>query len=147
MATNETERLSGLLPIWSRPVAIGAAVLFFLSWIFPVTAGVSKDTESFSKWWGRLDVGLAFVLVILTFVIMGIAQGKVDKQAEEASYRGYRILLHGILVMCVVFFVFGDRVTWTNCLTGFAWRTWLLLYALPAWLTTSRIVPQSQIRH
>ena len=142
MATNETERLTGLLPIWSRPVARGAAVLFFLSWIFPVTAGVSKDTESFSKWWGRLDVGLAFVLVILTFVIMGIAQGKVDKQAEDASYRGYRILLHGILVMCVVFFVFGDRITWTNCLTGFAWRTWLLLYALPAWLTASRIVSQ-----
>ena len=142
MATNETERLTGLLPIWSRLVAIGAAVLFFLSWIFPVTAGVSKNTDSFSIWWGRLDVGLAFVLVILTFVIMGIAQGKVDKQAEEASYRGYRILLHGILVMCVVFFVLGDRITWTNCLSGFAWRTWLLLYALPAWLTTSRIVPQ-----
>ena len=141
MATNETERLAGPLPIWSRPVAIGAAVLFFLSWIFPVSAGVSKDTGSFSKWWGRLDVVLAFVLVILAFVIMGIAQGKVDKQAEEASYRGYRILLHGILVMCVIFFVFGDRIAWTNCLTGFAWRTWLLLYALPAWLTTSRIVP------
>lgn len=87
-------------------------------------------------------LAFAFVLVILTFVIMGIAQGKVDKQAEEASYRGYRILLHGLLVMCVIFFVFGGRITWTNCLTGFAWRTWLLLCALPAWLTTSRIVPQ-----
>jgi hypothetical protein len=52
-------------------------------------------------------------------------------------------LIHGIFAMLVVFFLFGDRIVWTNCLTGFAWRAWLLLYGLPAWFSvftaTSRL--------
>jgi hypothetical protein len=57
------------------------------------------------------------------------------KQAEDESYRAYRILIHGIFVMLAVFFLFGDRIVWSNCLTGIAWRTWPLLYSLPAWFT------------
>ena len=37
--------------------------------------------------------------------------------------------------MLVVFFLAGDRIIWSNCLTGFAWRAWLLMYTLPAWMT------------
>ena len=59
----------------------------------------------------------------------------MNKPAEDASYRAYRVLIHGILAMLVVFFLFGDRIVWSNCLTGFAWRAWLLCYGLPAWLT------------
>ena len=32
-------------------------------------------------------------------MITALAQGKVNKQAEDASYRAYRILIHGIFVM------------------------------------------------
>src|SRR5262249_27087669 len=103
-------------------------------------AGFVKDTESWPKWWGVLDVSIAFVLAILAFAVMALAYGKVNKQAEDASYRAYRILLHGIFAMLVVFFLFGDRIVWPNCLTGFAWRTWLLLYSLPAWFTALRAV-------
>ena len=94
--------------------------MFFISLAFPVVAGLSKNTESFPKWWGPLDVGLAFVLAILALVIIGLTQGHVDEQAEDASYRAYRILNHGILAMCVVFMLFGDRIIWINCITGFA---------------------------
>jgi hypothetical protein len=59
----------------------------------------------------------------------------VNKPAEDVSYRAYRVLIHGIFVMPVVFFLFGDRIVWSNCLTGFAWRAWLLFYGLSAWLT------------
>jgi len=121
-----------------RPLAVVAAVLFLISCVFPVIAGLSKNTASFPKWWGMLDVGLAFVLAILALVILAIVDGKVDMQAADASYRAYRILIHGILAMIVVFFLFGDRIIWINCLTGFAWRTWLLLYSLPAWFTALR---------
>jgi hypothetical protein len=100
-----------------------------------VIAGLSKNTASFPKWWGTLDVGLAFLLAILAFVIFALAQGKMNKQAEDASYRAYRILIHGIFVMMVVFFLFGDRIIWINGLPGIAWRTWLLLYCLPTWFT------------
>jgi hypothetical protein len=86
--------------------------------------------------WGVLDIAIAFVLGFPAFTIITLAGGNVNKQAENTSYRAYRILTHGIMAMLVVFFVFGDRIVWINCLTGFAWRTWLLLYGLPAWLTT-----------
>jgi protein-S-isoprenylcysteine O-methyltransferase Ste14 len=118
-----------------RSVALAAAAVFCISSMFPVIAGLSKDTAAFPKCWGVLDVGIAFVLAILAFIIFGFAQGKANKRAEEASYRTYRILTHGILAMILVFFLFGDRIIWINCLTGFAWRTWLLLYSLPAWFT------------
>jgi len=35
--------------------------------------------------------------------------------------------------MLLLFFFAGDRVIWSQCLTGFAWRAWLLFYALPFW--------------
>jgi hypothetical protein len=42
-------------------------------------------------------------------------------------------LIHGILVLIVVFFLAGDRIVWINGLPGIAWRSWLLLYILPEW--------------
>jgi hypothetical protein len=71
-------------------------------------------------------VAIAFVLAMRALAVMGFAQGKVNKPAEDASYRAYRVLIHGIFDMLVVFFLFGDRIVWSNCLTGFAWRAWLL---------------------
>ena len=120
---------------WGRPLAITVAIVFLISSAFPVVAGFVKDTESWPKWWGTLDVGLAFVLAVLAFVIVGFTQGKLSRQAERASYLIYRMMTHGILVMCLVFYLFSDRIIWTQCLPGFAWRTWLLLYCLPAWFT------------
>jgi hypothetical protein len=81
---------------------------------------------------GALDVSLAFVLAALALVILGLTQGKVSKQAEDMTYRAYRILIHGVFAMLVAFFLLGSRIVWSHCLTGLAWRAWLLLYALPA---------------
>lgn len=120
---------------WSRPLALAAAALFAISSVFPLAAGLSRNTSLFPKWWGTLDVGLAFVLAVLAFVIVWMAEGKVSKAATDASYATYRILIHGILAVILVFFFLGDRITWIQCATGFAWRTWLLLYCLPAWFT------------
>jgi hypothetical protein len=119
---------------WVRVLAVATAVVFLISSVFPVTAGLSKDTASFPEWWGPLDVGIAFFLALLAFAILGLTHGKVSQQIEQASYRAYRVLTHGLLVMCVVFMVFGDHIILPNCLTGLAWRAWLLLYILPAWL-------------
>ena len=126
---------SAALTIWGRRIAVIAAIVFLISSVFPVIAGVSKNTRAFPKWWGLMDVGIAFVLAILAFAIMGLTQGKVDKQTEGKTYQAYRVLIHGILAMLVVFFISDDHIIWINCITGFAWRAWLLLYALPAWLT------------
>ncbi|HEV2947707.1 MAG TPA: hypothetical protein VGX70_10045 [Gemmataceae bacterium] len=121
--------------LWGRRFAVAAAIVFLISSAFPVVAGLSHDTESFPEWWGTLDVAIAFLLAILVFVILGLAHGHVNKQAKDASYRAYRVLIHAIFAMLVIFVLCGDRIVWPNCLTGFAWRFWLLLYSLPAWLT------------
>jgi hypothetical protein len=142
MTTEQTNQPSDLNPTspgtaprthWGRRLAIAAAVVFVISSVFPVVAGLSKDTASFPSWWGTLDVGIAFVLGALVIAIHVVAGSNPSKQAEEASYRAYRILIQAIFALLVVFFVSGDRVVWPNCLTGLAWRYWLLLYSLPAW--------------
>jgi hypothetical protein len=143
MATEPTSRPANLIVTpftgkprsrWDRPLAIVAAVVFFISSAFTVVAGFVKDRDTWPKWWGVLDISIAFTLAILAIAILAFASGKVDKQAEDASYRAYRILIHGIFAVLVVFVLFGDRIAWCNCLTGFAWRFWLLLYGLPAWV-------------
>ena len=134
---SSSENLGATPPstVWGRRVAIVTAVVFLASLVFPIGAGLSKNTLLLPKWWGPLDVILAFVLAMLTFVIFALAQGKVTVPAEDASYRAYRILIHGIFVMIVAFLLFGDRITWINGLPGLAWRAWLLFYALPQWFT------------
>jgi hypothetical protein len=122
-----------------RPLAIVTAIVFCISSVFPVVAAFVHDRESWPQWWGVVDVGIAFVLAVLAMAVLGIAQGNVTKQAEEASYRAYRILTHGILaglLVCYLDYSTGGRIVWSNCLTGFGWRAWLLLYCLPAWFTT-----------
>ena len=106
--------------------------------MFPLVAGLSKNTASFPEWWGTMDVAVAVILAILAIALLGLVGGNVSKQVEEVSYRAYRFLLHGILVVCIVYQLAGDGIVWPNCLPGFAWRTWLLLYCLPAWITAFR---------
>ena len=123
------------IPGWSRPLAVATAAIFCVSTAFPMVAGLSKNTGAFPKWWGIADVVLAFVLAAMVFAVMVAAHGKISKQADDDTYSAYRILIHGIFVILVVFFLAGERITWINCLTGFGWRAWLLLYAWPSWFT------------
>ena len=82
--------------VWVRPFAFAAAILFLLSWVFPVGAGLAKDTSAFPKWWGTVDVAVAFVLALASFGIQMLVRGRVDKGAEDATYRIYRTLTHGL---------------------------------------------------
>jgi hypothetical protein len=125
-------------PARIRQIAFGALVLFLLSWVFPIGAGLAKDTSVFPRWWGAADVALAFVLAIAAFGIPTLVRGRVNKGVEEAAYRAYRILTHGIMAVGVLVVLAGDRITWQNCATGFLWRTWLGLYILPWWLAALR---------
>src|SRR5262245_16764132 len=130
-----TRRASTPLALWGRTLAVASAVVFCISSAFPVVAAFVRDTGAWPRWWGVLDVAIAFRLALLAFAVVGVAHGEVSKQAEDASYRAYRVLTYGVLVLLVVFFLFGDQIVWGNCLTGFAWRAWLLLYGLPSWFT------------
>ena len=71
---------------WGRPVAVVTAIAFFISLAFPVVAGLSKNTTSFPKWWGTLDVGLAFVLAVLAFLVMVAARARwIGKLTTSAT--------------------------------------------------------------
>jgi hypothetical protein len=129
---------------WIRPIAFGAAILFLVSWVFPVGAGLAKDTSKFPKWWGPVDVGLAFVLAVLTFGIQTQVWGKVDQRAEHTTYCIYRIFVHGLMMVAILVMVAGDRITWAQSATGFLWRSWLGLYMLPWWLVALR--PRVSVR-
>ena len=129
------------IPPWGRTLARVTAVLFFISSAFPVAASLSKDTSVFPKWWGVLDVSLALILAILAFVMYGLAQGNVTKRTEEVTYHVYRNFIHVIFALLLIFFIVGDRITWINGLPGIAWRSWLLLYLLPEWLTLVQNTP------
>ena len=118
-----------------RSLAIATAVVFCISTVFPVIAALSRNTAAWPRIWGVLDGILAFVLVTMAIVLSVRTQGRVTKQADNTVYRAYRVLIHGILVLLVVFFLFGDRIAWNVGLVGLAWRAWLLLYSLPAWYT------------
>jgi hypothetical protein len=86
---------------WGRLLAITTAVVFCISALFPVVAAFVTDRDAWPAWWGLLDVGVAFVLAVLVLAVIGLAQGKVLKQAEDASYRAYRVLIHGIFALLV----------------------------------------------
>ena len=124
--------------VWIRPFAFATAILFLFSWLFPIGAGLAKDTAVFPRWWGTVDVAVAFVLAIAAFATQMLSRGGVDKRAEDVTYRVYRILTHGIIAVAVLVMLAGSRITWTNCATGFLWRTWLGLYILPWWLAALR---------
>jgi hypothetical protein len=121
-------------PAWRRPLAIATLGAFLVSLVFPIVAGIITDTASVPRWWGIADVSLAFVLGLLATAVLGAAQHDVTPKVMKTAYRVYRVLIHGIIALLVIFFVLGDRITWIRCLTGFGWRAWLLAYALPSWL-------------
>ena len=122
----QSERTSASEPRaqWGRPLAVVAAIAFCISAVFPVVAGLSRNTAFFPKWWGTLDVGLAFVLAILVFAIFGVTNNKVTKQAEDTTYRTYRCLIHVLLAMTVVFMLAGDRITLVlaSCMGSGLWN-------------------------
>jgi len=120
-----------------RAIALTAAILFVLSWAFPVGAGLVRNPTSLPQWWGTVDVALAFVVALGAFGILALGHGIVDKKAERTAYRIYRSSLHALFVVGVVVMLAGDRIKWANCATGFLWRTWLFLYILPWWLAAA----------
>ncbi len=76
------------------------------------------------------------------FMLLGMAHRTESVQVEIASYHAYRVVIHGIFALLVVFVFFGDRIVWPNCLSGLAWRYWLLLYCVAAWLTVFGVTPR-----
>jgi ABC-type arginine transport system permease subunit len=111
---------------------------FLVSAVFPFGAGFSKDTSLLPGWWAAADATTAFLLAVLVLAVLGSGQSRITKPVEEETYRAYRVLIHGIFALLVIFVFFGSHIVWNHCLSGIAWRSWLLLYALPAGIALCR---------
>ena len=112
--------------------------LFVVSTAFPVTASLLPAT-TVSRTIGLLDVGVALVLVAA-----GIYVVSAKTPTPENDWRAiacYKVIGSVPLVLLVVFFIAGSRVRWEVLLPGLAWRTWLLMYSLPAMLAMARLKP------
>ena len=136
MTATSSPRNSRMLS--DRFLAIATAVMFCVSTVFPLAAAVYPGAEGLPRVVGVMDVIIAFALVIMAMLVHVRTKGKVTKEDHDAAYRAYRVLMHGLLVLVLLFFLFGDRVAWYIGLIGLAWRTWLLLYTLPAWYAALR---------
>jgi protein-S-isoprenylcysteine O-methyltransferase Ste14 len=66
----------------ARGLATATAVLFLISSAFPVAAGLARDTAAFPRWWGVLDVALAFVLALAAMAVATVGQRHVDADIE-----------------------------------------------------------------
>ena len=89
-----------------------------------------------------LDVAEALVMLGLV-IYMAARFSRLTPDIREKSYHAYRVMINVILVVLVLFFVVGSRITWTYFLPGIAWRTWLLFYAWPHWVAASRTTSDS----
>jgi protein-S-isoprenylcysteine O-methyltransferase Ste14 len=70
-----------------RVFVLTAAILFVLSWMFPVGAGLVSNPTSLPHWWGTVDVALAFAVAVAALCIPGLAHENMDKQAKQSRSR------------------------------------------------------------
>ena len=81
---------------------------------------------------------IAFLLGLLALAVFSVGRSRVNKPVEEITYRSYRVLIHGIFALLVIFAFFSQYIVWNQCLSGLAWRSWLLLFGLPEWIALYR---------
>lgn len=107
------------------------AVLFVVSTAFPIVAALIPPSTTPSAL-GLLDVAVAAIVVMLGFTIESVARDRVSDGDRTVAWRVVRIVATVPLLLLIVFFMRADIVRWDVLLVGLAWRTWLLVWVLPA---------------
>lgn len=116
----------GVQPNW-------LAGLYLISCAFPVVASFLPAAGRPASL-GMADVSIAF-LVVISALWMDYRFGKqvTPQQRSEA----YALLSKASIVILVIMgaFIYANQfLDWPVLVVGLAWRAWLLIYALPAWL-------------
>ena len=96
---------------------------YIVSIILLLIASISRGP--LPAWAGYLDVGIAFLIAILGFVIFG--RGK-----DSPQYRvGHRAALNIIPIMLLGMWILRNTFDFNILLPGLAWRIFFLLHILP----------------
>jgi hypothetical protein len=120
-----------------RPLAVLTGGLFGASLTFPVAAALHPPAAP-GGLLGAADVAVVAGLFAAAVVLEARARPAVGPPDRDRAFRLYRGLSFGFLALLAVFLLAGDRVAWNILLPGLAWRAWLLVYVLPAWLAAWR---------
>ncbi len=126
--------------IQNRLLILLVLVLFTISTVLLLIAssGRWKIDALEITWQGIVDVLLALVLSILSMIVGQRARNRIGFSELSLSYNLALLLFASMLLGM---WVFANDITWDVLLPGLAWRTWLLLYALPRALTLWRGLP------
>jgi hypothetical protein len=102
-------------------------ILFYVSYAVSITllliASISRSP--LPAWGGYLDVGIAFLIAILGFVIFGRAK-------DNPQYRvGHRAALNIIPIILLGMWILRNTFDFNILLPGLAWRAFFFLHILP----------------
>lgn len=118
-------------------------VLFAISTAFPILAGLQREPAPAPL--GLLDVGIAALVALLGFTIEALSRPAVTDAHRAMAWRVLRSVAGALLLLLVVYFVQPGLFRWDVLLVGLAWRTWLLVWVLPAVIAAVRgAVPATQ---
>jgi lysylphosphatidylglycerol synthetase-like protein (DUF2156 family) len=109
------------------------AALFAVSTAFPIAASLLR-TEATPLWLGIADVAVAAVLMAVGFVVVARAPKTFDPETTATAFRVLRAGSALFLLLLLLFFFAGGAVRWQVLLPGLAWRAWLFVLVLPAWI-------------
>jgi hypothetical protein len=98
----------------------------------------STSRDKLPGWGGAVDGLLAFTLVTTAALIQRLGAKAVGRTALQ---RAHEIASVVPAMIFVALWLFRDRLTWNILLPGLAWRTFFVLYVLPASLATWRLPP------
>lgn len=113
-------------------VLLGAGQLLISTTLLLLAA--TRYWEQPPRWGQFLDVVLAFTVVLTGIWIDRLTGSTIPPQSWRRSYR----IATYIPVLVLIGLWLAHRQFDFNFLTGVAWRTWLLMYVLPAALALWR---------
>lgn len=121
-----------------RTLTFLAAATFAVSIAFPIVASLFT-TEQRPPWLGLLDILFAAAFVIAAIAIDNAYHAKITNPDKLRSFAVIRALASLLLVLMVAYFFLAGRIDWEVLLIGLAWRMWMVVYALPAWMAAWRL--------
>lgn len=117
-----------------RALVVAGAAQLAVSLSLLLIASMPPE-ERLPRWGGPIDVALAFSIVATLIVLHRAA---ADRVGIGELRTGYRVAATLPAVMLVLLWLFRDSLIWNVLLPGLAWRSFVLLSALPMALAVWR---------
>ncbi len=111
-----------------RSVTVVGIVLFGISIRILLAASMARESSTFPRWVGIIDVSLVLALLLITYMIRRSARecGRYLTGTTEVAVATL------VAMVMVAMWMFRARLNWNILLPGLAWRMFLLLQFIPA---------------